>query len=218
MKLNAKRTITVSFAFMSICAFWQVYDGIVPLILKNTFEMNDTISGVIMALDNVLAIFLLPLFGSISDRVNTKMGKRMPFILFGTLAACLLSILLPIADRIKNIYLFVIALFLVLVSMATYRSPAVALMPDVTPKPLRSKGNAVINLAGSVGGILMLGVISVSVPKVQHPDYIPVFIIMIAFMLLCLAVLLTRVRESKLNALMREESSALGEETETVET
>jgi Na+/melibiose symporter-like transporter len=203
---------------MSICAFWQVYDGIVPLILKNTFEMNDTISGVIMALDNVLAIFLLPLFGSISDRVNTKMGKRMPFILFGTLAACLLSILLPIADRIKNIYLFVIALFLVLVSMATYRSPAVALMPDVTPKPLRSKGNAVINLAGSVGGILMLGVISVSVPKVQHPDYIPVFIIMIAFMLLCLAVLLTRVRESKLNALMREESSALGEETETVET
>ncbi len=218
MKLNTKRTVTVGFAFMSIMAFWQVYDGIVPLILKNTFDMNDTISGVIMALDNVLAIFLLPIFGSISDKVNTKMGKRMPFILFGTIAACVFSILLPVADRLKNLYFFVTALFLVLISMATYRSPAVALMPDVTPKPLRSKGNAVINLAGSVGGILMLGVISVSVPKVPHPNYVPVFVIMIAFMLLCLAVLLTRVREPKLNALMREESSALGEETESVET
>jgi MFS family permease len=218
LKLNTKRTVTVGFAFMSIMAFWQVYDGIVPLILKNTFDMNDTISGVIMALDNVLAIFLLPIFGSISDKVNTKMGKRMPFILFGTIAACVFSILLPVADRLKNLYFFVTALFLVLISMATYRSPAVALMPDVTPKPLRSKGNAVINLAGSVGGILMLGVISVSVPKVPHPNYVPVFVIMIAFMLLCLAVLLTRVREPKLNALMREESSALGEETESVET
>ncbi|NMA37892.1 MAG: SLC45 family MFS transporter [Papillibacter sp.] len=217
MKLNTKRTVTVGFAFMSIMAFWQVYDNIVPLILKNTFNINDTLSGVIMALDNILAIFLLPLFGSLSDRVNTRLGKRMPFILWGTIAACIFSMLLPIADRLRSLPLFMTALGLVLLAMATYRSPAVALMPDVTPKPLRSKANAIINLTGSVGGILMLLIIGVTVPKTEQPSYIPVYAIMAAFMLICLAVLLIFVREPKLSALMREESKQLGEEVETLE-
>jgi MFS family permease len=158
---------------MSIMAFWQVYDNIVPLILKNTFNINDTLSGVIMALDNILAIFLLPLFGSLSDRVNTRLGKRMPFILWGTIAACIFSMLLPIADRLRSLPLFMTALGLVLLAMATYRSPAVALMPDVTPKPLRSKANAIINLTGSVGGILMLLIIGVTVPKTEQPATYP---------------------------------------------
>jgi MFS family permease len=202
---------------MSIMAFLQVYDNIVPLILKNTFNINDTLSGVIMALDNILAIFLLPLFGSLSDRVNTRLGKRMPFILWGTIAACIFSMLLPIADRLRSLPLFMTALGLVLLAMATYRSPAVALMPDVTPKPLRSKANAIINLTGSVGGILMLLIIGVTVPKTEQPSYIPVYAIMAAFMLICLAVLLIFVREPKLSALMREESKQLGEEVETLE-
>ena len=217
MKLNTKRTITVGFAFMSIMAFWQVYDSIVPLILKNTFNMNDTLAGVIMALDNVLAIFLLPLFGSLSDKVNTKMGKRMPFILWGTIGACVFSILMPLADKIESFPLFIAALSLTLLAMSTYRSPAVALMPDVTPKPLRSKGNAIINLTGSVGGILMLLIIGVVVPKTEHPNYIPVYAIMIAFMIICLIFLLIKVREPRLNALMIEESKAFGDEVETVE-
>ena len=87
MKLNTKRTILVGLAFLSISAFWQLYDSIIPLILKNTFHISDTISGGIMAIDNVLALFLLPFFGSLSDRVNTRIGKRMPFILFGTAVA-----------------------------------------------------------------------------------------------------------------------------------
>jgi MFS family permease len=201
---------------MSICAFWQVYDSIVPLMLKKTFDMNDTVAGVIMALDNVLALFLLPLFGSLSDRVSTRLGKRMPFILVGTIAACAFSLLLPVADGMGNLPLFLSALGLALLSMALYRSPAVALMPDVTPKPLRSKANAIINLAGTTGGILMLAVIAIAVPKVERPSYLPVFMVMVVFMLGCLAVLLTKVREPELNALMREESTACGKEDDTL--
>mgnify|MGYP000913423873 CR=1 FL=1 len=100
MKLNNKRTILVGLAFLSICAFWQMYDNIVPLILTRTFHMNETISGLIMAADNILALFLLPFFGSLSDRTNTKIGKRMPFILFGTGCAIILMNLLPLIEFI----------------------------------------------------------------------------------------------------------------------
>jgi maltose/moltooligosaccharide transporter len=210
MKLNAKRTLLVGFAFLSICSFWQIYDSIVPLILKNTFHMNDTWSGVIMALDNVLALFLLPLFGSLSDRLHTRFGRRMPFILGGTVAAALFTLILPIADRAGNLTLFLVALGLVLLAMATYRSPAVALMPDVTPKPLRSKGNAVINLMGTVGAIFSLGAIALLVPAVEKPDYFPVFLFCVLVMLLSAGILLFTVRENKLAAKMREESAAMG--------
>lgn len=151
MKLNKKVTILVGFAFLAINAFWQMYDNLIPLILKNTFNMNETITGVIMAADNVLALFLLPLFGSISDRTNCRMGKRKPFILFGTLAAVSLMTFIPILDNSyyavpssAKLIGFIVLLGFILIVMGTYRSPAVALMPDVTPKPLRSKGSAVV--------------------------------------------------------------------------
>ena len=99
MKLNSKRTILVGLAFLSICAFWQMYDSIVPLILTKTFHMNETFSGAIMAADNILALFLLPFFGSVSDKSHTKIGKRMPFILFGTGCAVILMNILPLLDN-----------------------------------------------------------------------------------------------------------------------
>lgn len=210
MKLDSKRTIFVGFAFMAICAFWQVYDGIVPLILKNTFGVNDAVSGVIMALDNILALVLLPLFGSLSDRTSTRIGRRMPYIIGGTAAACVFTLILPAANQIRSLALFVAALGLVLISMSTWRSPAVALMPDVTPKPLRSKGNAIINLMGTVGGILALVAIGVLVPKGDDPSYWPVFIFTSVFMLACLLVLLRTTDEPRLAEKMREESKALG--------
>ena len=93
-KLNYGRTFLIGLAFMSISSFWQVYDNIIPLILKNTFGLGETVTGVVMALDNVLAVFLLPVFGSISDKVDTKLGKRTPFIILGTtLAVCFMCIL-----------------------------------------------------------------------------------------------------------------------------
>jgi MFS family permease len=99
MKLNTKRTVLVGFAFLSICAFWQMYNSVIPLILTNTFHMSETISGVIMSADNILALFLLPLFGAISDRCKSPLGRRRPFILFGTVAAVALMLFLPVLDN-----------------------------------------------------------------------------------------------------------------------
>ncbi|MBP3308686.1 MAG: MFS transporter [Clostridia bacterium] len=155
MKLNYKRTILVGFAFFLISAFWQAYDTIIPLILTNKFEMEQVWSGAIMSLDNIFAVFLLPLFGTLSDKVNTKFGKRTPFIVVGTVLA---AVFLAILGFIPSLVAFIAVLLLSLLSMATFRSPAVALMPDVTAKPLRSKANAIINLMGTAGGMLVLGI------------------------------------------------------------
>ena len=115
MKLNYKRTLLIGLAFLSISAFWQMYDNIIPLILKNTFQMKETMTGVIMAGDNVLALFLLPIFGALSDKVDTKIGKRMPFILVGTALAVTLLLVLPYADRTNNLVMFVVVLLMLLV-------------------------------------------------------------------------------------------------------
>lgn len=215
MKLNYKRTILIGLAFLSISAFWQMYDNVIPLILKNTFHLGETVTGVIMAADNVLALFLLPFFGSLSDKVDTPIGKRMPFILTGTgLAFCFLM-LLPTADNSKNLVLFVVALFFALLSMGLYRSPAVALMPDLTPKPLLSKGNAVINLMGALGGVFSLIMIKVLVGNGETPNYFPLFLAVGLFMVICVAILFLTIKEKKLH---RELISEEPEETDTAET
>ena len=117
MKLNYKRTILIGLAFLSISAFWQMYDNVIPLILKHTFGLGETVTGAIMAADNVLALFLLPFFGSLSDKVDTKIGKRMPFILVGTALAVTFLMLVPYADQTGNLVLFVVSLFALLMSM-----------------------------------------------------------------------------------------------------
>ena len=198
MKLNYKRTVLIGLAFLSISAFWQMYDNVVPLILKNTFGMGETITGAIMAADNILALFLLPIFGSLSDKVNTKIGKRTPFILVGTALACALLVIMPIADNTSNLILFVGGLFFVLISMGTYRSPAVALMSDLTPKPLRSKANAVINLMGAVGGVYTLIMIKILVGKGEKPNYFPLFMAVGILMAVSVIVLFLTIKENKL--------------------
>lgn len=211
MKLNNKRTILVGLAFLSICTFWQMYDSIVPLILTKTFHLNETFSGAIMAADNILALFLLPFFGTLSDRTDTRIGKRMPYIVGGTLTAVLLLNILPILDNGYyrapsggKLAFFIVVLGLLLIAMGTYRSPAVALMPDVTPKPLRSKANAIINLMGAVGGIIYLAVAAVMYPnsKVQgldHVNYQPLFVVVAAIMLVSVAVLFVTIKEPVLS-------------------
>ena len=210
MKLNNKRTILVGLAFLSICAFWQMYDNVVPLILTNTFHLNETFSGAIMAADNILALFLLPFFGGLSDKTNTKIGKRMPYILFGTGCAVILLNVLPMIDNgyyaapsTFKLASFVIALALLLIAMGVYRSPAVALMPDVTPKPLRSKANAIINLMGAVGGMIYLAIAAVLYPNkkvlgLEHVNYRPLFIIVSAIMFVAVGILFLTIKEPKL--------------------
>lgn len=216
MKLDNKRTILTGLAFLSICAFWQMYNSIVPLILTNTFHLNETYSGIIMAADNILALFLLPLFGSLSDRTNTKIGKRMPYVLFGTGIAIILMNILPMIDNSYSAApsafktaSFIVVLGLLLVAMGTYRSPAVALMPDITPKPLRSKANAIINLMGALGGVIYLGVAAVMYPNskvahLAHVNYQPLFIVVASIMFVAIAVLFLTVKEPKLVAEQRE--------------
>ena len=199
MKLNYKRTFFVGLAFMSIAAFWQMYDNIIPLMLKNTFGLGETVTGVIMALDNVLALFLLPLLGSLSDKVDTPIGRRTPFVIGGTAVAVLSLIFIPIADKGQSIFLFIALLGVVLIAMGTYRSPAVALMPDLTPKPLRSKANAVINLMGAVGAVYTLIMVKLLV-KGDTPDYQPLFLSVAGVMVLAVVVLVVTINEKKLSA------------------
>ena len=212
MKLNNKRTVLVGLAFLSICAFWQMYDNVVPLILTKTFHLNETFSGAIMAADNVLALFLLPFFGTLSDRTSSRLGKRTPYILAGTAAAVVIMNILPLLDNgyyespsTGKMVAFVILLGFLLVAMGTYRSPAVALMPDVTPKPLRSRANAIINLMGAVGGIIYLAVAAVMYPNskvlgLEHVNYQPLFLVVSVIMIVSIAVMLATIREPQLTA------------------
>ena len=206
-KLNYKRTMLIGLAFLSISAFWQLYDSVIPLILRDTFHIGDTLSGVIMAADNVLALFLLPLLGALSDKVDTVIGRRMPFILVGTAISAALMSLLPVIDNsyaeaasnTKSV-LFIATLLILLIYMALYRSPAVALMPDLTPKPLRSKGNAVINLMGALGGVFTLVVMKVlysNTVEGEHTDYLPIFVIVAGLMVVSVVVLFFTVKEKR---------------------
>ena len=209
MRLNYRRTFLVGLAFLSISMFWVVYEAVIPLILRDSFGVGDTWSGVIMAADNVLALFLLPFFGALSDRTSTRIGRRMPYIIVGTVSSAVMTVFLPIADNLRMFPFFAAALCGVLLCMSIYRSPAVALMPDVTPAPLRSRGNAVINLMGTVGGMIALGLVAVLVPA-QNPDYLPLFGCMAGLMLTSLAVMLLTVKEPKLRQAAIEQSRAAG--------
>lgn len=372
MKLNYKRTILVGFAFFLISAFWQAYDTIIPIMLTNKFGLNQFWSGVIMSLDNILALFMLPLFGALSDKKDTRYGKRTPFIVIGAIAAIVCFVGLTFADNaqlkkfdgmtresywelnyevenreynnitnndesIKKTYtvqdyaakvyynklyneltpaeqaalkewyvtengnnpkslnfdtcyvykvekddngkvtetyrlcyvsevngknvkfyfdtdqpiekgtlttnayssvvseaiaqyatevtnanwwiltIFIIVLLMVLIAMATFRSPAVALMPDVTVKPLRSKGNAIINLMGTAGGILVLllgRIFHTGSVQNQMMKYTWFVVAVCGIMLAALITFMLTVKEKKWNAEMLEAQAILDEEEE----
>ena len=321
MKLNYKRTILVGFAFFLISAFWQAYDATIALTLTNKFGMSQTWSGVIMALDNILALFMLPMFGALSDKHKSKSGRRTPFIRFGTIVAAIALVALSFADgmqlkqldavsaiddpaALQTLYdaeagsvlttpegdkfilgtdsdretvdisrdyfvsilsdqketvtdpvtgaekevspyaryvvparqayaaaatqanpgplvLFICLLLVLLVSMATFRSPAVALMPDVTVKPLRSKANAIINLMGTAGGILILVlgmVFKTSAVSNSLMNYTVYWGVVAAVMLGALITFLLTVKEPQWAAQMQSDSIRYGVEEENVET
>ena len=211
MKLNYKRTILVGFAFFLISAFWQAYDTIVPLILTNKFEMEQTYSGIIMSLDNIFAVFLLPAFGMLSDKTMSKYGKRTPYITIGTVLAAFFLIILGF---VSNLIVFILVLLGCLLSMATFRSPAVALMPDVTVKPLRSKGNAIINLMGTAGGMLVLGLgIAFKTSTAGKTDFSAYLIAVSVVMIGALVAFLLTVKEKLWSSEAEAENAKLDAET-----
>ncbi len=251
MKLSYKRTVLVGFAFFLICTFWQAYDTIIPKILTDKFGMSQSLSGAVMALDNVLAVILLPIFGAISDRHNSKLGRRTPFVLVGTVLASFALIGLSFVDNVQLaaikagvneigleateerlsyvnevtksnpviLIFFILMLLIALLSMAIFRSPAVALMPDVTPKPLRSKGNAIINLMGAIGGILVLALgIVFGTGKLENTlmSYTPFLAVISAVMIGALIVFAIFVKEKKWSAEADEINTRLGDTGKTV--
>lgn len=218
MKLNYKRTVLVGFAFFLIWVFSQAYESLIPLILTHKFEMSQTASGFVMSLDNILAVVLLPVFGNISDKISTRIGRRTPFVLIGTVIAAVAFAFLGYIDSLP---IFIAVLIILLLAISSFRSPAVALMPDVTVKPLRSKGNAIINLMGALGGVvaLVIGkVIGIGDEQVSHTSVYPTYILVIsAVMLISLAVFLLTVRENKWAAEMEEDTKRLGCDAEAEE-
>ena len=209
MVFNKKRTILIGFAFMSICAFWQFYDNEIPKILKYTFNLGETLTGVVMALDNVLALFMLPFFGSLSDKTDSRFGKRMPYIVIGTcLSTILLTILIIFARPSGSLPFFIVVLLLLLIAMGIYRSPAVSLMPDLTPAPFRSSANAIINLMGTLGGIYILVMIKVLLKEADDPaktNYIPLMLSLVLFMILSIVIVFCVINEKKIKEEIHQE-------------
>ncbi len=207
MKLNTKRTVLIGFAFMSILCFWQFYDQVIPYLLEYKFGIGTLKTNVIMSIDNILAIFMLPLFGTVSDKTHSRLGKRTPYILFGTMAAVALMCVMAYFVNSSGFTGFFISLVALLVVMAVYRSPAVAYMPDITPKPLRSKANAIVNLVGYIGGIFATVVMMFMLKSQKDADgksvyeagqsFVPVFLVIAAFMLISVVIMCLCVNENK---------------------
>ena len=179
MKLDWKKTFLIGFGFLGISALWQVYNSFVPIFLQTGhpgfagskeilgFGLNASSTGFIMGIDNLAAIFILPMIGVWSDRIRTPIGRRYPFILTAAPLAALAFIIMPIAvslikpelngtiaGNMGAFSLFMVATAVVLLAMAILRTPVISLMPDLIPSPLRSKANGVINFMGGVGFII----------------------------------------------------------------
>jgi len=161
LKLNYKRTFTIGFAFFGILLLWQVYDSWCPTFLSELFKKTFSTSseqevqylvGMMMALDNLAALIMLPIFGRLSDKTHTRIGKRMPYILVGTFVCAVAFPFIPVLFHYQNLAGVIVLMAVVIFFAMMYRNPAVALMPDMTPKPLRSKANGIINIMGYLGG------------------------------------------------------------------
>lgn len=220
LKLNKKNTFYIGFAFFSILMLWQMYNHYCPLFLDyllrtKTGESNEFFIGLIMAGDNLLAIFMLPLFGTLSDRTNTKFGKRMPYIMTGMTLSAICFPLIAIMFYIESLVGTIIMMGIILIIMNMYRNPAVALMPDVTPKPLRPKANGIINFVGYLGAIIAgaLALFLKIAPNTKGLNWQPTskinaiiaFVIASIFMIIALIILLLKIKENKLLQEMKED-------------
>ncbi|MGI6617935.1 MAG: MFS transporter [Saccharofermentanales bacterium] len=150
-RLDYKKTTLIGFGFLASSLAWSLYNSLVPLLLEQRFALTTTVIGTIMTIDNFFGIVFQPLVGAFSDRTFTRFGRRMPWIMVGLPLSALFFFLIPWAKSLAIMMTFIICFNLL---MALWRSPVIALMPDVTPRPLRSKANGVINLMGGIGAII----------------------------------------------------------------
>lgn len=240
LKLNISRTMLIGFAFFGILLLWQVYDSWCPTFLTELFveamggvEAVDStevqyLVGIVMALDNLAALIMLPIFGNLSDKTKTPIGKRMPYILVGTFVSAVAFPFIPVFFHYDNMAGVIALMAVVIFFMMMYRSPAVALMPDITPKPLRSKANGIINIMGFLGGgcATVVGIFFVLSDYLTNTDsweYQNIWAIEIPFlaasvlMLVSALVLFFTIRENKLAASLRKEMEIGEEESQAAE-
>ena len=210
-KLNYKRTFYMGFAFFAILMLWQMYNYYCPLILKDLLgDDKDYLIGIIMAADNMFAIWMLPLFGILSDKTNTKIGKRMPYMIIGMALSALCFPLIAVMYYKSTLVGVIVMMGIILVIMNIYRNPAVALMPDLTPKPLRSKANGIINLVGYIGAVIG-GAIAMVIGMIFKGETdgpkraLIAFIVASLFMILALVILIFKINEPKILEEMKDE-------------
>ena len=151
MKLNYKNTMLIGLGFFTVCIVWGFYNIAMPIYLKD-LGLSGVAVGAVMTIDNIFAVVFLPIFGALSDRTNTRYGRRMPYLLVGIPLSALAFILIP-ATRTALIPVMITVIAMNFF-MSIYRAPTVALMPDFTPRQLRSKANGVINFMGGVGAVI----------------------------------------------------------------
>lgn len=220
LKLNYKRTFILGITFFTILMLWQMYNYYCPLFLNDLLEATygkgdyNYIVGIIMAMDNVLALFLLPFFGKLSDKTRSKLGKRTPFILVGTIASLLIFPFIPYFYATNSLVGVIVTMGLILVFMQMFRNPAVSLMPDVTPKPLRATANGIINFVGYIGAIFAGALQMISIFTIKGAPNSMYLIIPFAFtsvlMVISLVILILKIKENKIAVEMKEEME-LGE-------
>ena len=209
-KLDYKSVALASLPFMGMISFWQVFDGIVPKMLTGTFGLDNTITGAIMAIDNVFGLFLLPLFGILSDRCASRLGRRTPFILIGSIIATIAVPLIAIANGTASLPLFIFSILLTLFGICMYRTMTVAVVADITPRPLRTKADSIEKVVGYAGTGVMLVAIAVMVPKGDNPNYVPLFMLQALMILGAAVVYAIRVREPRLVQKMHDDSLKMG--------
>lgn len=202
---------------MGMISFWQVFDGIVPKMLTQTFGLSNAVTGFVMAIDNIFGLFLLSLFGILSDRCTSKLGRRTPFIIAGSILAVIGTPLIAIANNVSGLALLISAIILTLVAICMYRTMTVAIVADITPRPLRMKTDSVKKLVGYAGTGVMLVCISAMVPKTEHPDYLPLFLVQAGMILVSLLLYLANVREPKLVEEMHAKSLEMGIKEDEIE-
>src|SRR5512140_2430112 len=150
-KFSYGRIFLLGFGFFGVSIIWGVYNAFVPIFLADKFHLAPIFIGFFMTLDNIAALLIQPPVGAWSDRLRTPIGRRMPFILIGAPVGAIAFGLIPLAGILP---LFVACTSTLLLSMAFWRTPVVALMPDITPSQYRSQANGIINFMGGVGAIL----------------------------------------------------------------
>lgn len=215
--LDVKTVALASLPFMGMISFWQVFDGIVPKMLTSTFGLSNALTGSVMAIDNIFGLFLLPLFGILSDRCRSKLGRRTPYILAGSAIAVVSVPLIAVADRMESLALLIFAILATLVAICMYRTMTVAIVADITPRPLRTKADSIKKLVGYAGTGVMLVAISLMVPKGDHPDYLPLFALQAAMIGAAAVLYAATIREPALVRRMHQESLAMGIEEDEAE-